>query len=165
MTQHTAESGPWRDWTGAIVETLPTRIQVGTSAYVRNAAGQLLLQQRADNGHWAMPGGRLDPGEDLSTCAVREVREETGLEVRVLRLIGVYSNPCEFMLATYPDGNSAQMVNACFECEITGGELRMSDESTAIGFFDLDALPQPLLLTHIARIRDAGAGRGEAFVR
>jgi ADP-ribose pyrophosphatase YjhB (NUDIX family) len=161
----TPPSGPWRDWTGAPVETLPTRIQVGTSAYVRNAAGQLLLQQRADNKHWAMPGGRLDVGEDLTACAIREVLEETGLEVRVLRLIGVYSNPREFMIATYPDGGSAQMVNICVECAVTGGELRMSDESIAIGWFDLDALPRPLLLTHIPRIRDAGDRRAEGFVR
>ncbi len=153
----------WRDWTGAIVETMPTRIQVGTSAYVLNAEGALLLQRREDNGHWAMPGGRLDAGEDLQTCVVREVLEESGLQVRVARLIGLYSNPREFMLAQYPDG-IVQMVNACFECVIIGGELTISTESTDIGFFDLDALPEPLLLTHKIRIADAEKG-GEAIVR
>jgi ADP-ribose pyrophosphatase YjhB (NUDIX family) len=151
------------DWTGAPVATPPTRIQVGTSAFVLNERGQLLLQRREDNGHWAMPGGRLDPGEDLQTCAIREVFEETGLRVRIVRLIGVYSNPAEYMIAQYRDG-VVQMVNACFECAITGGELTISDESTDIGFFDLDALPNPLLLTHKVRVADARVG-GAAVVK
>jgi ADP-ribose pyrophosphatase YjhB (NUDIX family) len=142
------------DWTGASIDAAPTRIQVGTSAYVLNAQGQLLLQRREDNGHWAMPGGRLDLGEDLQTCAVREVFEECGLHVRITRLVGMYSDPRKFMIAQYKDG-VVQMVNVCFACEIIGGALAISDESTDIGFFDLDALPGPLLLTHIVRIADA----------
>jgi ADP-ribose pyrophosphatase YjhB (NUDIX family) len=149
-------SPPLRDWTGAIVTSTPTRIQVGTSAYVLNQAGQLLLQKREDNSHWAMPGGRLDAGEDLRACALREVFEETGLRVEIKRLIGVYSDPQQFMIASYSDG-VVQMVNVCFECEVTGGELALSHESTDIGFFDLDALPEPMLLTHTIRIADARA--------
>lgn len=154
-----------RDWTGAIIDTLPSTIQPGASAVVFNAQRQLLLQRRADNGHWAMPGGRLDPGEDIQTCAIREVREETGLEVRIVRLVGVYSDPYQHMIARYPNGVVTQLLNLCFECEIVGGVLTLSDESTDLGFFDVNALPEPLLLTHRPRIVDALAKRLEPYVR
>lgn len=154
-----------RDWTGAVVEKLPSTIQPGASAVVFNAQRQLLLQRRADNGHWAMPGGRLDPGEDIQTCAIREVREETGLEVRIVRLVGVYSDPYQHMIARYPNGVVTQLLNLCFECEIVGGVLKLSDESTEIGFFDVAALPQPLLLTHSLRIADALTRSSEPYLR
>ncbi|MCX6017570.1 MAG: NUDIX domain-containing protein [Chloroflexi bacterium] len=153
------------DWTGAPVAGMPEKIHVGTSAVVFDEHGRLLLQQREDNRHWAMPGGRLDPGEDLQTCAVREVFEETGLRVRVKRLVGLYSNPREFSIARYPDGTITQTVNACFECEIVGGTLTISHESVAIGFYELGALPVPLLLTHKIRIADALQRQNTPFVR
>jgi ADP-ribose pyrophosphatase YjhB (NUDIX family) len=160
----TASDTPLRDWTGAPVDAMPNKIQAGTSALILNAHGQILLQQREDNQHWAMPGGRLDPGEDLRTCCIREVFEETGLRVEIKRLIGVYSDPRQFMIARYPDGNITQMLNVCFECVIIGGELTLSHESLQLGFFDLDALPEPMLLTHRVRIADANSG-GEPAVR
>lgn len=153
-----------RDWTGASIDA-PTHIQVGTSAFVLNSEGKLLLQQRADNRHWAMPGGRLDPGETISDCAVREMFEETGLRVKIKRLIGVYSDPQQYMLAQNRNGKIVQMVNCCFECEIIGGEMRLSDESIDIGFFDIQNLPQPMLLTHLVRIEDAQRRYAGSFVR
>lgn len=158
-------SEPLRDWTGAPVAGMPDRITVGTSAFVRNTEGRLLLQRREDNGHWAMPGGRLDPGEDLQTCAVREVFEETGLRVRIVRLIGVYSDPWQYSIASYPDGSRTQTVNACFECEIVGGDLTISHESTALGFYDMHDMPTPLLRTHEIRIADALQAASTPFVR
>ena len=153
------------DWTGAPVRQMPREINVGTSAFVLNERGQLLLQQREDNRHWAMPGGRLDPGEDLQTCAVREVFEETGLRVHVVRLIGMYSDPRQFSIATYPDGAQVQTVNACFECEIVGGALAISHERVELGFYDMNALPAPLLLTHKIRIADAQQRSASPFIR
>jgi ADP-ribose pyrophosphatase YjhB (NUDIX family) len=153
-----------RDWTGAPIDA-PTQIQVGTSAFVLNSEGKLLLQQRDDNRHWAMPGGRLDPGETISDCAVREVFEETGLRVKIKRLIGVYSDPQQYMLAQNRHGKIVQMVNCCFECEIIGGEMKLSDESIDIGFFDTQNLPQPMLLNHLVRIEDAQKRDTGSFVR
>ena len=64
------------------------------SAAIFNPTGQkVLLTRRTDNGRWCLPGGAMDPGESAAECCAREVLEETGLIVRVGKLIGVYSTP------------------------------------------------------------------------
>jgi 8-oxo-dGTP pyrophosphatase MutT (NUDIX family) len=70
------------------------------TACVRDENGRILWQQRADFGWWGLPGGILELDESLPQCAVREVKEETGLEVTPVRLIGIYSSP-DFDV-TYP---------------------------------------------------------------
>ncbi|BCX05114.1 MAG: putative MutT/NUDIX-like protein [Candidatus Roseilinea sp.] len=153
------------DWTGALLDRPPDRIQYGASAFILNEQGHLLLQLRCDNRHWAMPGGRQDVGESITQTCVREVWEETGLHVRVKRLIGIYTDPTQFLVARYPSGEVVQICNVCFECEIVGGQIALSDESADIGFYPLDALPEPLLLTHKIRIQDALAYAPSPFVR
>jgi ADP-ribose pyrophosphatase YjhB (NUDIX family) len=107
----------------------------------------------------------MDPGESIAQTCVREVWEETGMRVCVKRLIGVYSDPREFAIATYPDGAMNQLISLSFECEIIGGELTLSHEGTEVGFYPLDALPEPILLTHKLRIEDALRRNAEAIVR
>ena len=77
------------------------------SVVIRDPDGRLLLVKRADDGTWCLPGGRLEPGESWTECAVRECREETGLTVAVLGLFGVYSEPRD-QVHTYPDGDRIQ---------------------------------------------------------
>jgi 8-oxo-dGTP pyrophosphatase MutT (NUDIX family) len=153
------------DWTGAAVTCRPERIQYGASAFILNEQGHLLLQLRCDNRHWAMPGGRQDVGESIAQTCLREVWEETGFHVRIKRLIGVYTDPAQFMIARYGNGELVQMGNLCFECEILDGRLACSPESLDVGFFPLDALPQPLLLTHKIRIQDALTRAEQPYVR
>ncbi|MCS6774655.1 MAG: NUDIX domain-containing protein [Anaerolineae bacterium] len=150
-----AQPEPWIDWTGQpVLEPLRT-IRPGASAVVFDGEGRLLLHQRADNQHWALPGGGMDPGETIAQTCLREVREETGLEVAIVRLIGIYSDPAQYAIARYPTGELHQILNVCFECRVIGGSLRLSAESIQVGFFDPSALPQPLLLPHRVRIQDA----------
>lgn len=150
-----AQAEPLFDWTGQpVLESLRT-IRAGASAVVFDGAGRLLLHRRADNDHWALPGGGMDPGESIAETCRREVREETGLEVEIVRLIGIYSDPAQHAIARYPNGDVHQILNVCFECRIVGGALRLSEESTQIDFFDPSDLPEPLLLPHRLRIRDA----------
>ena len=101
-------------------------IQFGASALVLDEAGErVLLTRRADNGRWCLPGGRTDPGESVAETCVREVWEETGLEVEVLRLIGLYSSPD--LLVEYADGNRRQIIAAHFLVRVLGGRLGLAN--------------------------------------
>ncbi len=153
------------DATGKKLDGPPNALWPSACAVVFDANGALLLQKREDNGFWGLPGGRTDIGESIAETCVREVWEETGFEVAVERLVGVYSDPTQFHVGSYKDGNVVQYVNLCFVCLITGGEMAISDESTDIGFYALDALPMPILESHKIRIQDALANQVAAFIR
>jgi ADP-ribose pyrophosphatase YjhB (NUDIX family) len=112
------------------------RLGVGCSASIFDSSGKkVLLVRRADNGKWAVPGGYMESGESFSEACKREVREETGLEVNVNRLIGIYTSPN--LLLEYSDGNKWQLVVFHFDAEFVKGELRPSEETTEFGFFSL----------------------------
>ncbi len=126
---------------------------------------ELLLMQRSDNGHWGLPGGYVEAGETVTEAAAREVFEETGVEIAVGRLIGVYSDPARQVIA-YPDGNRVQAVNLCFEARPTGqGEPTTPEETLASGYFSSGALPEPLVPIHQIRIQDALADAPATAVR
>ena len=139
-------------------------IRPGVSAIILTGEG-LLLQRRSDNGLWGLPGGGVEPGESVTEAVVREVREETGLEVVPLRLIGVYSAPEHGQIVTYPDGNVIHYISSSFECRVVSGALACSHESLELGWFDPERLPADMVPMHRVRIADALARRGEAFVR
>jgi ADP-ribose pyrophosphatase YjhB (NUDIX family) len=139
-------------------------IRPGVSAVILTAEG-LLLQRRSDNQLWGLPGGGVEPGESVSTAVVREVHEETGLEVTPVRLVGVYSAPENDQIVTYPDGNVIHYVSTSFECRIVGGTLVCGVESLELGWFDPDKLPAELVPMHRIRIFDALARQPGAFVR
>ena len=106
----------------------------------------------------------MDPGESAEETCVREALEETGLEVRVIKLVGVYTSPN--IIVEYADGNRVQPVSFSFEAEVTGGELSLSDETTEYGYFcvnELDAVD--LLEHHRLRIEDAIQLQSSAFFR
>ena len=82
----------------------------------------------------------MDPGESLEECCRREMWEETGLIVRVVRLIGIYATP--HRVTYYADGHRRQTVSVTFLTAMTGGTLGLSDETTDVGFFSLDEMAQ-----------------------
>ena len=140
------------------------KLRLGCSAVIfGNERQSVLLTRRSDNGQWCLPGGMIDPGESVSEGCEREVFEETGLKVRVVRLTGIYSNPNR--LTIYPDGNKAFVIVLNFEVELIGGKLGLSDETTDVRFFFIDeALQMDLFHGHTEHIQDILAGKIAAIV-
>ncbi|MDT0465338.1 NUDIX domain-containing protein [Streptomyces gibsoniae] len=103
-------------------------------AFVRDATGRVLMIQRSDNGRWALPGGGHDIGETIADTVVREVREETGIEVEVAGLSGIYTDPGHVM--RYDDGEVRQQFSLCFRARPVGGRLRTSSETTQVRWVD-----------------------------
>ncbi len=103
------------------------------SAIVRNAEGKILLERRSDNGRWGLPSGVMEIGERIGETIVREVKEETGLDIRVDYLVGIYTNPRH--LIAFSDGEVRQQFSLCFACTLLGGEIQVSAESFEVKFF------------------------------
>ena len=147
----------------------PQELRLSVSAVVWRGegpvAGELLLMRRSDNGHWGLPGGHVDPGESVLDATHREVYEETGYRVDVLRLIGVYSEP-ERQVVEYADGRRVHSVNLCFEARaLSAGQPTTPEESLGHGFFPVSELPQPFVPIHDLRVSDAVDGQIGARIR
>lgn len=105
-------------------------LRPAVSAFVLDDAGRLLMIRRTDNDRYAIPGGQQEVGETLVQAVSREVREETGIDVDVVGLVGLYSNP-DHVIA-YDDGEVRQEFSICFRARVIGGELRTSNESKEV---------------------------------
>ncbi|MGI5212329.1 NUDIX domain-containing protein [Plantactinospora sp. CA-290183] len=108
----------------------------GGSALVVDEQGRILLQRRADSGNWSLPGGQMEIGETLGGTVVRETREETGLDVELTGILGVYTDPRHVI--AYADGEVRQEFVVVFTARPVDGELAVSDESTEVAWFDPD---------------------------
>ncbi|MCM3617647.1 NUDIX domain-containing protein [Sutcliffiella horikoshii] len=140
-------------------------LKAGVAVIILNGEKQVLLQKRADVKLWCIPSGHIEIGETVSEAAIREVKEETNLDIKIKKLIGVYSEPNSQVFA-YPNGKVVHFITTCFLAEITGGELRCnSDESLEIKFFDSENLPKDLLNMHPLWLKDALANSESAFIR
>jgi ADP-ribose pyrophosphatase YjhB (NUDIX family) len=140
------------------------RLGIGCSAFVFDSKREkALLIQRSDDGKWAVPGGAMMAGESLSEACAREVLEETGLKIKVNRLLSVYTSP--HRLLTYPDGNKWQPVNLHFEAEIIDGELTINEEAVAFGFFSqIETENLDMHAMDRMRVHDGFAGKMETVI-
>jgi ADP-ribose pyrophosphatase YjhB (NUDIX family) len=120
----------------------PERIALpAVSGLVRDERGGILLVRHANDGLWVFPGGILDVDEVPAEGVVREIREETGLDVEVVRLLGVYGGP-DFRIS-YRNGDEVSYFEAVFECRVVGGELSTSlDETLDVRFVAAGELPE-----------------------
>lgn len=140
-------------------------LKAGVAVIIFNNENQLLLQKRSDVGLWGIPSGHIEIGETVSQAAIREVKEETNLDISIKKLIGVYSDPCS-QVFEYPNGKVVHFITTCFLANITGGELKCnSKESLEIKFFKQCSLPRDLLKMHPRWLKDALSNRELAFIR
>ena len=109
-------------------------IVVAVTAVIQDDAGRILLIRRTDNDLYSIPGGGVELGETLTQTVKREVLEETGINVQVTDLIGVYSDPAHVI--EFTDGEVRQEFSICFRATPVGGELRTSDESREVIWTD-----------------------------
>ncbi len=109
------------------------RLVPSASAIVLNPEGKILLQLRSDTHVWALPGGAMEIGETIGQTAVRETKEETGLDVEPEDIVGIYTNPNH--VVAFSNGEVRQQFSVCFACRLVGGEIAVSEESTEVAFF------------------------------
>ncbi|MFG3524892.1 NUDIX hydrolase [Nocardia nova] len=128
-------------------------VKVAVSAVVRDSDGRILMIHRTDNDKYSIPGGGLEIGESVADAVVREVKEETGIDVEVTKLVGVFSNPRHVI--AYDDGEVRQEFSICFLADPRGGELRTSAESREVKWVAPDDLNEldihPSVLLRIRR--------------
>lgn len=129
---------------------LDPKLAVGT--IIRMPDGRLVLTRRAiepGHGQWVFPGGYVDRGEEVTSAAIREAREEAGIDVAIDGLVGIYS---------YPGVTAVILV---YSAAWTAGELAIDDESSEIRTFTADALPWDEMAFPSTRdsLRDYLAGR------
>ncbi|MBA3947436.1 MAG: NUDIX domain-containing protein [Herpetosiphonaceae bacterium] len=128
--------------------------RIGAFAVIMDEQGRALISRRTDNGYYNLPGGGVEPDESVTEGLTREIREETGLESRVGRLIGVYSKPQKHEIVLV------------FQAFITGGTLQTSDEADEhrwVGRDELDSVQ--LLPKHRERLLDAFRNEAGAVIK
>lgn len=111
------------------------------TAIVTNDDGDLVMQKRTDNDLWGLPGGAMNIGESIGQAVVREVLEETALQVEPTGIVGIYSDPGHVI--AYADGEVRQEFSICFTARIVGGQLDVADtESTEVRFVKASEIDQ-----------------------
>lgn len=109
-------------------------------AIVQDDQGRVLMIHKSDNDKWALPGGGHEPGESISDSVVREVKEETGYDVEVEALTGIYTNPNHVM--AYDDGEVRQQFSIAFRAKLIGGSPRTSRESSEVRWLTISEIEQ-----------------------
>lgn len=137
-------------------------IAVAVSVFIQDDEGRILMIRRTDNDLYSIPGGQLELGETLAEAAVREVREETGIECEVTGVIGLYSDPKHVI--AYDDGEVRQEFSICFNAQATDGTLRTSSESKEVKWIRVTEIPNLQIHPSISkRIQHALQGSGKAY--
>lgn len=131
------------------------RKYLGSQKIILNCAGgivvkedKILLQRRADNNEWGLVGGLLELDESYLEAAIREIKEETGLDVEAKSFLGIFHN----YNMIWGNGDKAHTIGAYYVFEIVGGELSVDEESFELKYFSPDELPHLFAEDHIAAI-------------
>ena len=134
-------------------------ILVFSGGCVFDKDGKVLLQRRGDSNKWGFPGGAIEIGETPEMAVVREFKEETGLDVKVSGLIGIYTD-CNM---EYPNGDKAHSICIVYAVEMIGGQLKCDNlETVELKYFDLDEMPELFCKQHEEIKNDLQKRRNEA---
>ena len=126
-------------------------ILVFSGGCIFNERGEVLLQRRGDSNKWGFPGGAVELGETPEMAAIRELKEETGLDVEICRMIGVYTD-CDM---EYPNGDRAHSISIVYELKVIGGKIYCdSDETLELRFFPLNDMPPLFCKQHEDILKD-----------
>lgn len=126
---------------------------IGAFGVIFNENDEVLLCHRRDKDLWDIPGGMVERGETPWEGVVREVKEEVGLDVEIMRLIGVYSK------------KKKNDVIFSFLCKICGGEISLTDEADKVAYFSIGDLPKNVSPKHVERIMDAMQDTAYTFLK
>lgn len=124
---------------------------------------RVLLMRRSGEGTWGLPGGGLEPGETWQQAARRECLEETGWDIDLHDLLGLYSDPAT-QVHRYPSGRVVHCVGAIFLAAPGTRTGTPSDETAELGWFSFDNLPAPLFAPDVPVLRDAQQRQNRPFV-
>lgn len=123
---------------------------VGCDVFVTNSQNEVLLIRRTDNGMWALPGGCQNLGETPMECARRECKEESGFDVEVTAVLGVFSSQ-RYKYVNYP-WTDLEFCHLVYAARVVGGAARGSEETSEVAWFSESQIP-PLTDGHDVRIR------------
>jgi ADP-ribose pyrophosphatase YjhB (NUDIX family) len=126
---------------------------IGAFAIIFDVRDRVLLCHRRDLDAWNLPGGGVESGDLPTGAAIRETREETGLDVVIERLVGVYGKVDEDELVF------------AFACRVVGGQLSITDEADECEYFYLESIPENTSPKHVERIHDALRGGDQPIFR
>lgn len=115
------------------------RIVPSVNVVVTDDQDRILMIRRSDNDNWAVPGGAIDLGESMPQAAVRETKEETGIDCEITGLVGIYTDPKHVILYT-SDGEVRQEFSILLTARAIGGKPTPSDESTEVRWLGLNEL-------------------------
>ncbi len=132
---------------------MKTQFTIGVFGIIFDSQKRVLLCHRRDYDLWNLPGGGVESGESPWNTVVREIKEETGLDVAIAKLVGVYGK-------THKDE-----IVFSFLCTIVNGELILNDEADKIEYFEFEKLPKNIVPKNIERIRDALEGKQEVVLK
>ena len=110
--------------------------------------GKILFQRRTDNGKWGLIGGLLEMNETYEEACLREIREETGLEVKLESFLGIFHNHD----MVWSNGDAAHVLSAMYTAGVVSGEPRIDGESYELRFFGQDEMPELFAEDHIAAL-------------
>lgn len=129
------------------------KFTIGAFGIIFDERKRVLLVHRRDYDLWNLPGGTAEDFESPSNTVRREVKEETGLEVEVSKLLGVYNKI---------DRND---IGFSFLCKVIDGEITLNDEADRIEYFEIDKIPPNTVPKQVERIKDAFLNQSEVIFK